>query len=104
MGKLYELTGTQIDEASEPFFKKMCLNCSFCSKNEKEVYSCSNKNVIEAGKKKILAAVPEGFEIATLELKPMLLKNPVKKCANYDANLELVHQIIDEYFVNEEKH
>ena len=75
-------------------FHKMCLNCASCKQVEEtmntteEMYVCGNKEVLETGRKKILAAVPEGFEVAKLELSPMKLKNPTKKCPNYsfDAN------------------
>lgn len=86
------LTGAEIPEegAYVSPIKQMCLNCLFMSKNAS--YTCSNENVIETGKKKILAAVPEGFEIDTLTLKPMTLKNPTKKCANYCLDKETVMQ------------
>ena len=73
--------------------KKMCLNCVSCAFAD-EQYFCNNEKVIETGKKKILEAVPEGFEISILELKPMQLKNPTKKCGNYDLNVELVKEEI----------
>ena len=69
--------------------KKMCLNCVSCTCNDEQFF-CNNEKVIEAGRKKILEAVPEGFEISVLELKPMQLKNPTKKCGNYDLDVELV--------------
>jgi len=87
------LTGAEIPEDgtyASPI-KQMCLNCSFMAKNETS-YTCSNESVIETGRKKILAAVPEGFEIDTLTLKPMTLKNPTKKCANYCLDKEAVMQ------------
>ena len=71
--------------------KKMCLNCVSCTFAD-EQYFCNNENVIETGKKKILEAVPEGFEISVLELKPMQLKNPTKKCGNYGLNVEFVKE------------
>jgi hypothetical protein len=46
-----------------------------------------NETVMEKGREKILAAVPEGFEIDTLTLKPMALKNPTKKCGVYAVNI-----------------
>ena len=43
---------------------------------------------MEKGREKILAAVPEGFEVDTLVLKPMVLKNPLKKCGAYEADID----------------
>ena len=77
-------------------FKKMCLNCNSCT-CEGEQYLCINENVLENGKKKILESVPEGYEISVLELKPMQLKNPTKKCGYHTLNEEQVkNQIIAE--------
>ncbi len=100
MGQLCKLTGVEIPaEGFEPVFKKMCLNCISCEENQDGTFSCKHEKVIDAGRKKILAAVPEGYEIETRTLKPMLLKNPTKKCANYSANLVLVKVEIEKYFV-----
>ena len=79
--------------------KKMCLNCNnfICRDNgETEEYFCDNENVLESGKKKILEAVPEGFEIATLELNPMQLKDPTKKCKNHNLDEYMVKEVLIE--------
>ena len=100
MAKFCKLTGAVIPEngAVELPLQKMCLNCKSCTENG-DTYNCNNEKVMETGRKKILAAVPEGFEIEALTLKPMLLKNPTKKCGNYEANLELIHSEVDKCFV-----
>lgn len=87
-------TGEEITEGSTPVhIKKMCLNCKHlvC---ENEDYRCNNEAVMEKGREKILAALPEGFEIESMVLKPMVLKNPTKKCGNYNFNLEQIVTII----------
>jgi len=100
MGQLCKLTGVEIpDEGFEPVFKKMCLNCVSCEQNGDGTFSCKDEKVIEAGKAKILAAVPEGYEVETLTLKPMLLKNPTKKCGNYLPHMVLIEEEIKKYFV-----
>ena len=77
--------------------KKMCLNGASWKCSDEQFF-CTNEKVIEAGRKKILEAVPEGFEISVLELKPMQLKNPTKKCGNYELDVELVkEQILAEF-------
>lgn len=88
------LTGADVSaEGYKSPIKKMCLNCEFCN-HVNEQYVCNNENVLESGKKKILEAVPDGFEIDVLELKPMQLKNPTKKCGNYSLNDLLVKDVI----------
>lgn len=86
MGKFCKFTGVEITEGVETI-KKMCLNCVSLVENEDGTYACMNESVMEKGREKILAAVPEGFEIDTLTLKPMALKNPTKKCGAYFANI-----------------
>lgn len=93
-------TGAEITEGATPqqHINKMCLNCKYMTEVMNETgevsYHCTNEKVMEKGKEKILAALPEGFEIDTLVLKPMNLKNPTKKCGNYDFDLEfIVNQI-----------
>lgn len=93
-----KLTGCENPETTEAPFKKMCLNCVDCSLNADENCVCTNVKVMEAGKQKILAAVPEGFEIEEIKLKPMLLKNPTKKCGFYSADYELIHAEVDKFF------
>ena len=88
------LTGADMSaEGYKSPIKKMCLNCESCNCVD-EQYFCNNEKVLESGKKKILEAVPEGFEINVLELKPMQLKNPTKKCGNYCLNELLVKDVI----------
>jgi hypothetical protein len=98
MAKFCEFTGIEMPEGSESLIKKMCLNCKSFSEEKNEngeiTCVCVNKSVMEKGKEKILAAVPEGFEIETLVLKPMILKNPTKKCGVYEPNIDgLVQKI-----------
>ena len=45
---------------------------------------------MESGVKKVYESLPEGFEIESLVLKPMLLKNPTKKCSNYCVDKEFI--------------
>jgi hypothetical protein len=62
--------------------KPMCLNCQSITIDGDE-YRCNNDAVLGIAREKMLAALPEGYEIETLEIKPMLLKNPCKKCGKY---------------------
>lgn len=99
MGKLCKLTGVEIpEEGREPILKKMCLNCESCIENNDGTFSCNHEKVMEAGRNKIMAAVPDGFEIETLTLKPMNLKNPTKKCNNYSPDFSLIHELVEEMY------
>lgn len=91
MGKFCKFTGVELTEGVEPI-KKMCLNCVSLVENEDGTYACVNETVMEKGREKILAAVPEGYEIDTLTLKPMALKNPLKKCGVHKTNFTALYE------------
>lgn len=96
------LTGQEITEKGiEPVFKKMCLNCTSCIV-EDEKYRCTNENVMEVGKKKILGSLPDGYEIENLTLKPMELKDPTKKCKNYNPDMELIVSKVKSFYLSNE--
>ena len=100
-----KLTGKDLSaDGAGTGYKEMCLNCRHCCQVEdtinttNEQYVCTNEGVLEQGKKKILDAVPDGFVVRTLELAPMKLKNPTKKCSMYDFSINAVTDFIREYF------
>lgn len=96
------LTGQEKTENGlEPVFKKMCLNCTTCITAD-EKYRCTNENVMELNKKKVLESLPEGFEVESITLKPMELKDPTKKCKNYNPNIELIETKVKEFFLSNE--
>mgnify|MGYP003300821219 FL=1 len=97
MGKFCRFTGAELPEGSNSLIKKMCLNCKSLIKNEDGNFACVNEAVMEKGREKILAAVPEGFEIDTLVLKPMVLKNPLKKCGAYETD---INSLVEELNIN----
>ena len=88
------LTGTQLPEGTDTLIQKMCINCVSAIQNEDGSYSCKNEDVMEKGRAKIMASIPEGFEVETLVLKPMLLKAPTKKCNNYIADIQFLTEYI----------
>lgn len=109
MSQYCKLTGVDLSrDGATNGFKCMCLNCKSCSLGPNqssysdEQYVCDNENVMEMGKKKIMAAVPEGFEIDTLTLKPMTLKDPTKKCKNHIFDMEKVINFLADYFTTPE--
>jgi hypothetical protein len=91
MTKYCKFTGVELTDENPIALKKMCLNCKSIIDNLDGTYSCVNESVMQKGREKILAAVPEGFEIDTLTLKPMSLKNPTKKCGAYDVDMDMLH-------------
>lgn len=100
MKQYCKLTGIDLSsDGATNGFKTMCLNCKTCHYNaDSDQYTCDNENVMEMGKKKILSAIPEGFEVETLVLKPMALKDPTKKCKNHQFDLEAVTEFIRDFF------
>lgn len=97
MGKFCRFTGAELPEGSNSLIKKMCLNCKALIENEDGNFACVNETVMEKGREKILAAVPEGFEVDTLVLKPMVLKNPLKKCGAYETD---INSLVEELNIN----
>ena len=91
------LTGEKKTDGYSSPLRAMCLNCEFC-KNENGTGYCVNEKVLEIGKKKILAAVPDGYEIDTLTLKPLLLKDPTKKCSNHIPDEERIINTVASHF------
>ena len=94
MGKLCILTG----EEANPVFKKMCLNCEFSFTEDGENYVCNNEENKAAAVEKLKAALPEGYEIENLELKPRPLKAVVKKCGKWTLNKKAVWEAVQECF------
>lgn len=96
-----KLTGVDLSaDGSTNGFKRMCVNCKSChADNDKDQYVCDNEKVIEVGRQRILASVPEGFEVDTLTLKPMVLKDPTKKCKNHQFDFDGVVEFISNYFL-----
>lgn len=73
--------------------KSMCLNCISLSDTEGE-YRCVNAAVLDIAREKMMAALPEGYEVDGISIKPMLLKNPCKKCKNYEMDKNRVIRAI----------
>ena len=68
--------------ANEPHFKHMCLNCNDCKEIDGKTV-CINEDNQKAAINKIMEAVPSGYEIETLSLKPLALKDATKKCKKW---------------------
>ena len=82
------ICGTELVDGKCPqthTVKPMCLNCNSVSCDDNE-FRCHNDAVLGVAREKMLAALPEGYEVGEIEVKPMLLKNPCKKCGNYSMD------------------
>lgn len=74
--------------------KPMCLNCVSCIYTVQGEYRCDNEKVLDVAAQKMMEALPEGYEVEELEIKPMLLKNPCKKCSNYTMDVMTVGRTV----------
>ena len=99
MAKVCLLTGVPENESP---IKKMCVNCVFSQYNQNEEnYTCNNQKVMEIGFEKVKDAAKNlGYDIDTLSLKPMVLKNPLKLCVNYKPDSEVINDFIKSLFGN----
>lgn len=100
MEKICILTGLPKGESP---IKQMCVNCT-CLSYDKEcdTFVCSNENVMQIGLEKVKEAAKNiGFDVETIKLKPMTLKNPLKKCKNYVPDIERINTLINEIFNSE---
>ena len=68
-------------------FKPMCLNCSSMKYEDGKNYCDNEANKLEAIEK-IKLAVPSGYELANIDLKPLPLKDDTKKCKRWHLNSE----------------
>ena len=66
-------------------FKPMCLNCISCKDNGDNFICLNEENRIDA-ENKIKSTVGCGYEITSLTLSPLPLKNPTKNCKRYKIN------------------
>ena len=110
MARYCKLTGVDLSgDGATNGFKCMCLNCVSCNDVidpsltfDDERFTCDNEKVMQVGIKKIMEALPEGFEIETITLKPMALKDPTKKCKNYVPDVDKVVDFVTRYYTGEE--
>ena len=86
--KLCGLDTTSADFKSP--IKQMCLNCKSFVEEKEGVFACVNNSVLLKGVSKILDKVPEGYEVESIKLKQLVLKDPTKKCGEYDADFDVI--------------
>lgn len=88
-----------LDKTSADFkspIKQMCLNCQSFTEESEGVFACINTEVLMKGAKKILDKVPEGYEVESIKLSKLVLKDPTKKCGEYSVDVDSVVGAIGE--------
>ena len=81
-------------------FKKMCLNCTSCDKNEEGKLVCKNETNLKSAFDKIMEAVKgaaQSYTVKNLEIAPLPLKTPVNKCGLWELNPEIVTEITESF-------
>jgi hypothetical protein len=71
-------------------FKPMCLNCKFCNQNSDDTLVCLNENNKLDAIEKIKSSFDSGYEIVDINLAPLPLKEPARKCKRYELNSDIL--------------
>lgn len=68
-------------------FKPMCLSCGYCHPSENgESLICFNEDNKNETAQKIMQSYEGGYKITGIELSPLPLKDPTKKCKRYSLD------------------
>lgn len=73
--------------------KRMCINCKFCNEN----MCCTNEDNKNVMLKKINESAKEivgdSYLITSIQITPVTLKYPNKKCRNWELNTAIIDNI-----------
>ena len=72
-------------------FKPMCLNCLHCSNGEEGLICVNDENKNDAAQK-IMQSYEGGYKITNIELSPIPLKDPTKKCKRHSIDMDVLMQ------------
>lgn len=75
-------------------FKPMCLNCVNCSQSEDGLICTNNENKNDAAQK-IMQSYEGGYKITNIELSPIPLKDPTKKCKRHTLNTDALMRCLE---------
>ena len=82
-------------------FKKMCLNCIYCTEEvtdgEDGHLFCMNAENKKNALNKMLELLNKegnGYAVKTLEIEPVPLKRPTLKCGSWELDETLVREIL----------
>lgn len=79
-------------------YKKMCLNCEYCGKNEDGELVCKNEENLKSAFDKIMAAVSgvtQSYSVKNLVIEPIPLKKPTAKCGSWRLSDAVLTEILD---------
>ena len=77
-------------------FKKMCLNCSFCSESENGLV-CGNEENKQNALNKMLETIKKecgGYAVKSLEIEPVVLKKPTLKCGKWALSDAILREVV----------
>ena len=96
MSKFCKICGAELVDGKCPngeHLKKMCLNCASCEESD-DCLICKNEENLANALNKVKESLPSGYEFENLTLKPIPLKDPLKKCKKWSLNEEVLKQFL----------
>lgn len=84
-----DLNENNICPNAELHYKPMCLNCKFCESNSDKLI-CNNEENKQDAVNKIKKSFEGGYEIVDINLAPLPLKEPTRKCKRHCLNVDLL--------------
>ena len=70
-------------------YKPMCINCIHCSVDGENCI-CTNEDNKADAVQKIMSSYEGGYKITNIELSPIPLKDPTKKCKRHSLASDLI--------------
>lgn len=102
MAELCKFCGEPLNEkgvcANAHTFKKMCVNCASCGKNEDNELVCKNETNLKSAFDKVMAAVEgavQGYSVKNFDIAPLALKKPTSKCGNWSLSDEVSAELLN---------
>ena len=106
MSKLCVYCGEPLDDEgvceNVHTFKKMCINCAYCteelSDDENGTLFCGNEVNKKNALNKMLETLKKeggGYAVKTLEIEPLPLKKPTLKCSNWELRKDILDSLTD---------
>lgn len=95
MSELCRLCGEPVENGCNHQFKKMCINCAFVKTNAEGALVCGNETNMENALANVREAIKNvnGYSITKMEVEPIALKNPTKKCGLWALSDEVVEYL-----------
>ena len=82
-------------------FKKMCLNCIYCTEDisdeENATFLCMNEENKKNALNKMLELLKKeggGYAVKNLEIEPVPLKKPTLKCGKWELDETVMREIL----------